>query len=67
MNPMDTFDPDLPCRVHDRLNDQIIEWKPQWASMYREYGVKWDEGVIAWDGLLLDGWAPVMHMHPCGL
>lgn len=54
-NPMDTFDPDRPCQVHDGLNDQTIEWKPQWGSMYREHGAKWDEGVVAWDGLLLDG------------
>jgi len=30
---MDTFDPDKPCRVHDGLNDQMIEWSPQWASI----------------------------------
>lgn len=50
MNPMSTFNPDLPCRVHDSLNNQMIEWKPQWASLYREHGVKQEEGVIAWDG-----------------
>ena len=59
MNPMDSFDPDMPCRVHDGLNDQVIEWSPNWASMYRQYAWKWDEGVVAWDGLLLDGWSPI--------
>ena len=58
MNPMNTFDPETPCRVHDKLNDQVIDWKTQWASLYREHGVMQDEGVIAWDGLLLDGWSP---------
>jgi hypothetical protein len=56
MNPMSTFNPEKPCRVHDGLNDQIIEWNPQWAPLYLDHGVKHDEGVIAWDGLLLDGW-----------
>lgn len=55
MNPLDTLDPDRPCQEHDSLNDQTIEWKSQWASLYREHGAKWDEGVVAWDGLLLDG------------
>lgn len=58
MNSIVTFYPDVPCRVHYGLNDQIIEWSPQWASMYRQHMSKWDEGVIAWDGLLFDGWAP---------
>jgi hypothetical protein len=61
MNPMSTFNPEIPSHVHDAANDQIIEWMPRWASMYREYGVKWDEGVVAWDGLLLDGWTPVVY------
>jgi hypothetical protein len=52
---METFDPDRPCQVHDGLNEQVIGWRSEWASMYREHGAKWDEGVVAWDGLLLDG------------
>jgi hypothetical protein len=66
MNPMSTFNPDLTCLVHDSLNDQIMEWKPQWASLYRDQGAKHDECVIAWDGLLLDGWMPIPHHHPAG-
>ena len=56
MNPMKTFDPDQPCRVHDEVNDQFLEWKPEWAPHYREYATKHFDGIIAWDGLLLDGW-----------
>jgi hypothetical protein len=26
MQPMATFDPEKPCRVHDRLKDRTIEW-----------------------------------------
>ncbi|AWL93071.1 hypothetical protein CO683_38150 [Bradyrhizobium ottawaense] len=47
MKSMDTFDPDMPCHVHDGLNDQIIECSPQWAWMYRQHASRWDEGVIA--------------------
>jgi hypothetical protein len=25
LNPMSTFDPDMPCRVHDALNDKAID------------------------------------------
>ena len=56
MMPISTFNPEQRCRVHDRLNDQVLDWKPEWASHYREYAAKHDEGVISWDGLLLDGW-----------
>ena len=56
MNPMKTFDPEKPCQVHDCLNDQLLDWKPQWAGLYQEYAVLHDEGVIAWDGFLLNGW-----------
>ena len=56
MNPMSTFNPDAPCRVHDGLNDQMIAWQPGWADSYRQYAHEHDTGVINWDGLLLDGW-----------
>ena len=70
MNPMKTFNPEVPCHVHDTLKDDMIEWNPQWAPLYREHGVLQDEGVIAWDGLLLDGWSPVAERHAfvgCGI
>ena len=43
MNPMDTF---------------FIEWNPEWAAHYRE-SFEHAEGVISWDGALLDGWVPL--------
>jgi hypothetical protein len=58
MNPMSTFDPDVACRVHDRLNEQVLIWKPEWADDYRQYAREHDVGVISWGGLLLDGWSP---------
>jgi hypothetical protein len=56
MNPMSKFDPDKPCRVHDGLNDRFLNWKPEWAHHKREFAAEHGEGVIAWDGYLLDGW-----------
>jgi hypothetical protein len=55
--PMAVFDPDKPALVHDRLNDQVIAWKPErhgrdYRAGHRDFG----GGVIEWDGLLLDGW-----------
>ena len=59
MNPMDTFERDAPCRVHDKLNDKVIDRNPEWAANYRQYADRFDDGVIEWDGLLLDGWSPL--------
>jgi hypothetical protein len=47
------------CRVHDRLNEQVLIWKPEWAGDYRRWAEEFDDGIIEWDGLLLDGWSPV--------
>lgn len=55
--PMAEFDPDRPCRVHDKLNDKIIIWDPLWAPTWADRRDR-EPGVIEWDGLLLDGWEP---------
>ena len=57
MEPMSTFDPDVACRVHDKLNEQVLTWKPEWAASYRQHAREHDAGAISWDGLLLDGWS----------
>jgi hypothetical protein len=59
MNPMTTFNPDVACRVHDKLNERILTWKQEWADDYRRWAEEFDDGIIEWDGLLLDGWSPV--------
>jgi len=64
--PWKTFDPEKRCRVHDELNDQMIEWRPRCATLYQEYAVEQDEWVIAWGGLLLDGWTEVASGHRTG-
>jgi hypothetical protein len=56
MNPMSTFDPDVACRVHDKLNERILNWRAEWAANYWQYADDFADGVIGWDGLLLDGW-----------
>ena len=42
---------------HDLLNDQTIEWKPkEHLESYRRFAEPDSPGVVAWNGLLLDGW-----------
>jgi hypothetical protein len=53
---MSEFDPTKRAIVHDGLNDQNFEWKPDFAEGWSDH-ITWHETeVIAWDGLLLDGW-----------
>ena len=54
---MTTFDPDRAALVHDRLNGRIIAWQSdRHAQNYRTWHNDFGDGVIEWDGLLLDGW-----------
>ena len=66
MNPMSTFDPSTPAMVHDRLNDRTFEWKPEtMQANYEQYATPFGPpDVIAWDGLLLDGWLPISKGSP---
>jgi hypothetical protein len=60
MNPMSTFDPDMPCRVHGALNDKAITWQTYWASNWRQYArIDRATGVVYFDGRILDGWEPM--------
>jgi len=59
LNPMSTFDPNLPCRVHDRLNDRTFSWHTRHAATYRQYARPASENgndIVYFDGLILDGW-----------
>jgi hypothetical protein len=57
MQPMATFDPTQPCELHDQLNDIWFQWPVKDAELYRGHAEPWDTpGVIAFDGMLLDGW-----------
>jgi hypothetical protein len=59
-NPMRTFDPSKPCMVHDGLNDDWFEWHPEREeARFRQQAERHsrdDPDVIAYQGLLLDGW-----------
>jgi hypothetical protein len=58
--PMVEFDPSKPAMVHDGLNDQVIDWKPElYQKHYERYAhPEFNAGVTEWDGLLPDGWKP---------
>jgi hypothetical protein len=58
MQPMEQFDPDRPCRVHDRVNDRTFVWRPSWASDWHRHARIQDDGTVEFDGLILDGWEP---------
>jgi hypothetical protein len=67
LNPMSTFDPDQPCRVHERLNDKTFDWHTGWASKYRQTAVLESDGVAYFDGLMLDGWTSARRPRLCSL
>jgi hypothetical protein len=57
---MSEFDPARPALVHDQLNDDTFEWLlEEWREHYARYAQKFEDGLVAWDGLLLDGWQPL--------
>ena len=56
--PMAKFDPSRPSLVHDRLNAKTFEWSPEWSASFERYKREAGLGIVAWNGLLLDGWAP---------
>jgi len=61
LRPMAEFNPDVPSRVYDRLNEEFFDWEPEkYAVNYRQ----WARSVrgtdeMEWDGLLLLGWRPL--------
>jgi hypothetical protein len=55
---MSEIDPDKPGQlVHDRFNDETIEWQPKRHGQdWQQRGHRdWGDGLVDWDGLLLDG------------
>jgi hypothetical protein len=58
LRPMLEFDPTQPALVHDKLNEKVLDWKPEWAVHYREYAIFEPDGKVEWDGRILDGWRP---------
>jgi hypothetical protein len=54
--PMSEFDPSEPALVHDRRHDRMIPWSPSFQRSYERSARQQEPGVVAYDGLLLDGW-----------
>lgn len=59
VRPMSGFRPERPALLHDQLNDIVFDWlaTPELVESWQRYATPHERGVIAWDGLLLDGWA----------
>jgi hypothetical protein len=61
LRPMAEFDPDVPSRVYDSLNEEFFDWEPvRYAADYRKWARPFrgtDE--MEWDGLMLLGWRPL--------
>jgi hypothetical protein len=56
---MSEFDPSEPAILHDRRNDRTIAWSPAFEWEYKRNARQHAPGVIAFEGLLLDGWRDV--------
>ena len=60
MKSMKSFDPALPAMLHDRVNDQLVEWSPDSEAAYRKSATELEPGVISFEGRTFDGWRPVV-------
>lgn len=60
MRPMSDFDPSQRCWLHEALNDVTFAWWPSWRDDYLLHADigRHAEGIVNWQGLLLDGWLP---------
>ena len=60
LRPMSEFDPSRQALVYDQLNDETFERLPARHGIdYQRYASAHDDGIVAWDGLLLAGWRPL--------
>ena len=63
--PMAEFDSSKPALVHDKLNDQVIDWQPErhgadYQAGHHDFG----DGVIEWGGRLLLGGVGLVLIWP---
>ena len=56
IRPMSDFDPSEPSLVHDRRRDRMLPWSPAFRRSYERSAREHAPGVVAYEGLLLDGW-----------
>jgi hypothetical protein len=57
---MRTFDPSQPAILHDQVSDTIITWSGEEADNFRRHRVLREDGAIAWQGFVFDGWGNVL-------
>jgi hypothetical protein len=60
LHSMKDFDPSQPAILHDRVSDTIITWTGEEATVFRRSCVEQDDGSLAWDGFVFDGWGNVL-------
>jgi hypothetical protein len=58
LRPMSEFDPSAPSLVQEILNERMIEWPGRNEDLkhFLLQAPMHSDGVIAYDGLLFDGW-----------
>ncbi len=59
LRPMCEFDPSEPAILHDRRSNRAIPWSPDFEWEFKRHARQHAPGVIAFEGLLLDGWAAI--------
>jgi hypothetical protein len=57
---MKAFDPSLPAMLFDCIDDQTVQRSPATQVAYCKYATELAPGVISFNGVLIDGWEPVV-------
>jgi hypothetical protein len=60
LHPMKDFEPSEPAILHDRVSDTIITWSGEDAVAFRRSCVAQEDGTVAWNGYVFDGWGNVL-------
>jgi hypothetical protein len=60
LHAMKDFDPSEPAILHDRVTDTIISWSGEEADAFRRAAIVNEDGTIAWDDFVFDGWGNVL-------
>jgi hypothetical protein len=57
---MKDFDPSEPAILHDRVSNTIVTWSGEQAIPFRDSCIAQEDGSIAWNGYVFDGWGNVL-------
>ena len=60
LHPMKDFNPSEPAILHDQISDAIVTWSGEDADAFRRNGVWREDGTVAWNGFVFDGWGNVL-------